>query len=193
MKLSLPDGDRTTRLGTWSTVLGLGVAAAYVSYSHVYALCVANGEAGATARLTPFTVDGMVFVASMVLLDAAKKRQRSPGIARISLIIGILATMAANILHGLSNGIVGAAISAWPALALVFAFEMGMGMIRRGKRADATVPAGNEDPTITAARLKFAEFIEKNQAPGIRQIMADMHVGFKNAKRIQNALTEGAV
>lgn len=190
MKIPNIDGDRAIRISTAGTVLALAGVAAYISYTHIHDLCVAYGEKGAAAIMTPFTVDGMVFVASMVLLDAAKKRQRAPWLARLCLVAGVLATLAANVIHGLSHGIVGAVISAWPAIALVFAFELAMGMIRRGSKADKTpdLSAVTEDPIIAKARQMYAD----RNVPGIRQLMSDLRVGYKNAKMVKNALGEVA-
>jgi heme A synthase len=76
----------------------------------------AHGEPGSTGRLVPLTVDGLVYVASMVMLDAARRRVSAPPLARLALALGIGATIAVNVLHGIANGVIGAVISAWPAV-----------------------------------------------------------------------------
>jgi Protein of unknown function (DUF2637) len=43
--------------------------AAIISYRHAYELVRAHGESGATARLVPLTVDGLIWAASMVILE----------------------------------------------------------------------------------------------------------------------------
>ena len=40
-----------------------------------------------------------------------------PALARWLLGLGIVATLAANVAHGLGHGIIGAAVAAWPAVA----------------------------------------------------------------------------
>jgi hypothetical protein len=67
-----------------------------------------------TARLLPFTVDGLIWVASMVLLEASRRNQRVPRLAQWSLGVGIVATVCANLAHGLSHGPIGALVSARP-------------------------------------------------------------------------------
>lgn len=59
-----------------------------------------------------------------------------PRLAVWSLGTGIVATVGANLAHGISHGPVGALVSAWPALALVGSFELLMMLIRtrRGTR-----------------------------------------------------------
>ena len=57
-------------------------AVAVASYEHAYALVRAYGEAGWTARLVPFTVGGLIYASSMVLLDAARREMPVPALAR---------------------------------------------------------------------------------------------------------------
>lgn len=111
--------DRTIRWSTAAAVVGVTVVAAVVSYEHAYALVHAHGETGWTARLIPLTVDGLIWASSMVMLDAARHGVRVPTLARWLLGLGIAATLAANVAHGVGNGPIGAAVGAWPALALV--------------------------------------------------------------------------
>ncbi|MFI0367566.1 DUF2637 domain-containing protein [Actinomadura sp. 1N219] len=144
-------GDRVIRVSTAATVVGIGGIAAVVSFRHALEVVRANGESGLTAYLTPLTVDGLVFTASMVLLDAARRGDRAPMLARVALALGIAATVAVNVLHGLAHGPVGAVVGAWPAVTLILVVELLMGMIRRGRRNDsahhAAEPAAEGAPT----------------------------------------------
>jgi uncharacterized protein DUF2637 len=116
--------DRVIRWSTATAVIGVAVVAAVVSYEHGYALVRAHGEAGWTARLIPFTVDGLIWASSMVMLDSARRGARVPALARWLLGLGIAATLAATVAHGLGHGPVGAAVGAWPALAVVGSYEL---------------------------------------------------------------------
>jgi hypothetical protein len=51
--------------------------------------------------------------------------------------VGIVATVGANLAHGLGHGPVGALVSAWPALALVGSYELLMLLIRGQHRDNA--------------------------------------------------------
>jgi hypothetical protein len=53
------------------------------------------------------------------MLDSARRGVRVPALARWLLALGIIATLAANVAHGLGHGIIGAAVAARPAVALV--------------------------------------------------------------------------
>ena len=96
------------------------------SYEHASALVRAHGESGWTGRLIPLTVDGLIYASSIVMLDAARRGARAPALARWLLRLGIVATLAANIAHGLGQGAAGAVVGAWPAFALVGSYELLM-------------------------------------------------------------------
>ena len=70
------------------------------------------------------------------MLDSARRKVPVPGLARWLLGLGIAATLAANVAHGLWHGLIGAAVAAWPAVALVGSYELLMMVIR-----DCQVPA----------------------------------------------------
>jgi hypothetical protein len=123
--------DRFIRITTTLAVLTVAVIAAIISYRHAHELVRSHGESGATARLVPFTVDGLIWAASMAILDASRRTQPVPTLAKWSLGLGIAATIGANLAHGMSHGPIGAVVSAWPALALVGAFELLMTLTRK--------------------------------------------------------------
>ncbi|GAA1898769.1 DUF2637 domain-containing protein [Actinomadura bangladeshensis] len=137
--------DRLTRITTALAVVAVAGVAAIISYRHAYELVRSHGEAGTTARLVPFTVDGLIWAASMVILDASRRKQPAPALAKWSLAVGIVATVGANVAHGASHGVIGALVSAWPALALVGSFELLMTLTRAA--ATHTAPPRNEQRT----------------------------------------------
>jgi hypothetical protein len=57
--------DWLIRLTTALAVLMVASVAAVVSYQHACELVKTHGETGFTARLLPFTVDGLIWAASM--------------------------------------------------------------------------------------------------------------------------------
>jgi hypothetical protein len=97
--------DRLIRWMTAVAVIGVAAVAAAASYDHAYALVRAHGEAGWTARLVPLTVDGLIYASSMVMLDCARRRVPVPALARWLPGLGITATLAANVAHGLGLGL----------------------------------------------------------------------------------------
>jgi uncharacterized protein DUF2637 len=139
--------DRLIRITTALAVVVVAAVAAVISYRHAFELVREHGESGATARLVPFTVDGLIWAASMAILDASRRTQPVPMLAKWSLGVGIAATIGANLAHGMSHGPIGALVSAWPALALVGAFELLMTLTRK-----AASPTPEETPDQEIAR-----------------------------------------
>jgi hypothetical protein len=62
----------------------------------------------------PLTVDGLIYASSMVMLDSTRRGARVPALARWLLGLGIVATLAANVAHGLGHGLIGSSMAAWP-------------------------------------------------------------------------------
>jgi Protein of unknown function (DUF2637) len=182
----LTAADRVIRSTTALAVLGVAVA----SYEHAYALVEVHGEAGWTGRMVPLTVDGLIYASSMVMLDAARRGTQVPGLARWLLGLGIAATIAANVAHGLGHGSVGAAVAAWPAVALVGSYELLM-MVIRGSQA---VPDGTpdraeaQDPLQQRAAEVFADQLAADRVPSVRAIRAQLHVGQPRAQRLRDYL-----
>ena len=73
---------RLIRITTGLAVAGVAAVAAVISYRHAYKLVTTHGETGLTARLLPFTVDGLILAASMLILDASRRATPVPSLAR---------------------------------------------------------------------------------------------------------------
>ncbi len=107
---------------------------------------------------------------------------------------GIAATLAANVAHGLGHGAVGAAVAAWPAVALVGSYELLMTVIRSSQ----AVPSGGSgsegipDPLQGQAAEVFADHLAADRVPSIRAIRAQLHVGQSQARRLRDYLATGA-
>jgi hypothetical protein len=119
--------DRVIRWSTAGAVVGVAAVASVASYEHPYALVRAHGEAGWTAQLVPLTVDGLVYASSLVMLDSARRKVPVPALARWLLGLGIAATLAANVAHGMGHGLIGAAVAPRPAIALIGSYELSPG------------------------------------------------------------------
>jgi hypothetical protein len=144
-------------------VIAVAGVAATISYAHILELTRSHGEGGLTARLVLVTVDGLIWAASMVVLDAGRRSRPVPALARWSLAAGIVATIGANVAHGAAHGVIGALVSAWPALAVIGSFELLMTLIR-----NAIEPGtGAESPQCTtleqpgAARTTVEQTVQR--------------------------------
>src|ERR1700735_366171 len=169
--------DRVIRWSTAFAVLGVAAVAAVASYEHAYDLVRAHGEAGWTGRLVPLTLDGLIYASSMVMLDSARRKMPIPALARWLLGLGIVATLAANVAHGLGHGPIGAAVAAWPAVALVGSYELLMMIIRGAQQSAGDVSPVAEQvllPVPDALQVRaaeaFADDMADGRAPSIRAI-----------------------
>jgi Protein of unknown function (DUF2637) len=146
-------------------------------------------------RLVPLTVDGLIYSSSMVMLQSARRQAGVPALALWLLALGIVATLAANVMHGLGDGPIGAAVAAWPAVALVGSYELLMTLIRNGSRVSDVMPESSfvpaSDPLRVRAAEMFADQIAAGPVPTIRAIRSALHIGQPRAQQIQAYLASG--
>jgi hypothetical protein len=139
----------------------------------------------------PLTVDGLIYASSMAMLDSARRGISAPMLSRWLLVLGIAATLAANVAHGLGDGPVGAVVGAWPAVALVGSYELLMVIIRSAQAsadADDAASGVREDPLHEQAVQLFAGELAVARVSSIRAIQSRLHVGQARAQRIRTHL-----
>jgi uncharacterized protein DUF2637 len=184
------------RIIRWTTAVAVIGVAAVVSYEHAGDLVGAHSETGWTAHLIPLSVDGLIYASSMVVLDSPRRGARVPALARWLLGLGIVATLAANVAHGLGHGLIGAAVGAWPAVALVGSYELLMMIIRREQVPAVTSGAREDgsaaDPLGERAALVFAADLAADRLRSVRAIRAALHVGQPRAQRLRGHLAAAA-
>lgn len=169
---AMDTSSRTIRRTTTAVVVMVAAAAAVISYRHAYEVVRAHGETGWTAGLVPLSIDGLIAAASMVILDAARQRTRVPPLARWLLALGILATLAANVAHGIAYGVTGALVAGWPAVALVGSYELLMRLVRANAVA-RTEPADDDD--AHQATLPVARTLEEAVRAAYTASLSDPH------------------
>ena len=174
--------DRLIRITTALAVLMVASAAAIISYQHAYELVTTHGETGQTARLLPFTVDGLIWAASMVALDASRRNHPVPRLALLSRAAGIVATVGAILAHGLGHGPVGALVSAWPAVALVGSFELMMLLIRKHHQAGAGQAPGVASEVAPGLAQPAPPVVQL--APTLDQAVRDLHAAGHSQRSI---------
>ena len=184
--------DKAIRWSPAAAVIGVAAVAAVVSYEHAYALVRAHGETGWTAHLIPLTVDGLIWASSMVMLDSVRRGVPVRSLARWLLGLGIAATLAANVAHGLGHGLIGAAVGAWPAVALVGSYELLMMIVRGSQQATCDVAPETEQATAgmlhtlqAQAAEEFDDDVSAGRLPSIRVIRARLHVGQPRAQLVR--------
>jgi hypothetical protein len=130
--------------------------------------------------MLPLSADGLILAASLVLLHEARADRDAPVLARLMLWLGIAATIGANIAFGAAFGaafgLLGAIISAWPAVAFIGTVELVMTLVRRSREPARTGNApglalvpGNVEQAVRAA---YAASVTAG-APLSQRAMAD--------------------
>jgi Protein of unknown function (DUF2637) len=129
----------------------VAVIAAAISFGHIEHLGAVNGQPLMAARALPVSVDGAVVASSLALLDAARRGAGAPRLARVMLVAGIAATLAANGISGLSHGPVGVIVAMLPALSFIGSVEVLLGIVRGRSRYAPETVAGNSAPAVPEA------------------------------------------
>ncbi|MGH3125569.1 MAG: DUF2637 domain-containing protein [Streptosporangiaceae bacterium] len=182
-------------LATVAIITGITAA---VSYEHEYQLARRHGQAPWVSSLLPFTVDGMILGASVVLVWAASVGIRRPWRPLAVLLAGIGATIGANLASGIGDGWLGAAVAAWSGLALILISDVAMwvtGTLRTLAAGDDPRPAAacscppppmslTEALPLAQARLK-----ELGEASG-QQALADRFLVTRH--QVRAALVESS-
>lgn len=188
-----------------AAVIGI---AAVVSYSHIYELAVTHFESGYSAALLPLSVDGLLVASSLGLLNAARGNRKAPRIARLTLLLGVLATIAANVLYGAPHGFVSAVISAWPAIALVLTVEavraqVTVSEVRPEPVSEVRTPAKARVPEVQVAvpeaRVsKQVKTVSEARVPGgklpsLRTVMQEAKCGQETGRELMQIMREKGV
>jgi len=134
----LKPGRDYYRVLTATAVLIVAGIAATVSFLHISGLALKYGQPPAAAYLMPLSVDGLVATSSLAMLRSARTGVTSGSLARAGLILGVMATIGANVTSGLAHGPVGAVIAGWPAAAFIVSAEIAIGMSRQTPLSDLT-------------------------------------------------------
>ena len=83
--------------------------AAWSSYSHMVHLAVRHAERAEVAWALPFSVDGMLIVSTIVMVDDKRHGHRVRPMARLAFTTGVIASIAANIAEAFLHAILSAA------------------------------------------------------------------------------------
>jgi len=117
---------RFTRNASAAVVAGI---AGYASYWHQVDVAIRAGEHAPLPHVIPLSVDGMLIVASIVMVDDRQQGRRPRMSARIGFGLGILASVSANVAAAQPT-MLGRTVAAWPAIALLLVVEM---LSRKGR------------------------------------------------------------
>jgi hypothetical protein len=139
-----------TRVGKNSSAGIVASIAGYASYWHMTEVALRAGERAELAHVMPLSVDGMLIVASIAMVDDRSQGLRPRRWARIGFLVGITASVAANVTAAQPTTL-GRMVAAWPALALLLVVEILSSKGRIAKAAKAAAQAVAPLPATPAA------------------------------------------
>lgn len=118
----------------------------------MHALAIQHGEGAWASALIPLSCDGMIIASSMALLSESRAGGRGGVLPWALLIIGALASLAANIAVA-EPTVIGRVIAAWPSFALTCSYELLMRQIRQSS-ATRALPAGPHPAELAKPQLE---------------------------------------
>jgi len=115
---------RNTSAGLVASIAG------YASYWHQVHVAQLAGERTELAHLIPLSVDGVLVVASVCMVDARREGRKPSWQTKVGFAAGIVASVGANVMSAQPT-FLGRIVAAWPAIALLLVVEM---LSSKGKR-----------------------------------------------------------
>ncbi|MFI5849371.1 DUF2637 domain-containing protein [Micromonospora chalcea] len=107
----------------------VALVAGYASFSHIFAVARSAGEHVSVASVLPLSIDGLILVGTLAMLDDKRSNRKPRLSARLAVAFGIIATLAANIASAQPTW-TARAVAAVPPVAFLLAVEV---LSRRGK------------------------------------------------------------
>jgi hypothetical protein len=140
--------DRTTptRFARNTGAAVVAGIAGWVSYWHQVEVALIAGERAESAHLIPLSVDGLLVVTSICMVDARQQGRRPHWVVRVGFAVGIAASIGANIAAA-NPTVLSRAVAGWPALALLLVVEA---LSRRGKLLPVEQLPTIEQPSVVA-------------------------------------------
>lgn len=119
----------TTTLTSRATTGLVAAVAGYASYTHIFKVATEAGEHASVAAVVPLSIDGLILVGTLAMLEDKRSGRRPRLSARLAVAFGVVATLAANIASA-QPSTSARLVAAVPPLAFLIAIEV---LSRRGK------------------------------------------------------------
>ncbi len=133
-------GDRLIGGAATAVLCVVAGSAVTVGCTRAYALAEGHGMDRAAALLVAVSLGGLIVGASLVLLGD-ERGPWVPSTAEGMQLLGIAVMAAAGIVSGARHGLLGAIISAWPAVAFFGAADMVLELVHRSRSRREAGPA----------------------------------------------------
>jgi hypothetical protein len=106
----------------------LAIVAGTISFAHMRELATHHDQLGWKAYAFPISVDGLEIVASLYLVAQRRAGRHTGWIPWVALIVGTLASLAANVAVGGADPI-GKALAGWPAVSMLVSVKLLFSMV----------------------------------------------------------------
>lgn len=194
-----PVGRRELDPDVWVRPLcGLVVAgvAAYVSHVHQRHFALQGGADPVTAALWPFSVDGLLLLATAGLLKFAQKEgRRARYVVWTAFLFGIVVSLAANIAAATTLTGKPVLVAGWPPVGLLLSVELlvhrspstfaGDDLAAEGDNVTVAKDGRQEEPLLQRARQLDAKHREAHQRPvSAETLREELHVGAERSRRL---------
>jgi hypothetical protein len=141
----------------------VAAVAGFSSYRHIYEVAMRAGEHHAVALALPLSIDGLIVIGTMAMIEDRRAGRWPRQSARFALGFGIVATLAANIASAEPTW-TARMVAAVPAISFLLAVEV---LVRTGKprvvnlppapeKSQVTAPAGGKSATPASAKIEPA-------------------------------------
>ncbi|NJC10619.1 hypothetical protein F4558_000445 [Micromonospora profundi] len=118
-----------TAVTSRATTALVALVAGYASFSHIFKVARQAGEHVSVAAVLPLSIDGLILVGTLAMLDDKRSGRKPRLSARLAVAFGIVATLAANVASAHPTW-TARAVAAVPPVAFLIAVEV---LSRRGK------------------------------------------------------------
>ena len=140
-----------------------------LSFSHIHDVVAAHGQAGWKSWLYPLSVD-LLTVAAYRKILAARRSHDPAGLAWFSFLLGLAASLAANVVDSWTatptGRVLAVAIGVWPAVALLVCTLLGHDQTTPAhSTTEPTVPAPAPAPANSAPAPVPAPVVPEQVAP----------------------------
>jgi hypothetical protein len=130
-----------------TTAVVAGVAG-FSSYRHIVEVAQRAGEHAAVAAVLPLSIDGLIVVGTMAMVEDKRAGRRPRISARVALGVGVIATLAANIASAQPH-LTARLVAAVPAVAFLITVEV-LARIGRQRAGDQMNRSSVSTPVLSA-------------------------------------------
>jgi hypothetical protein len=110
---------RSSSLTVGSAMAAVAFASGFISFTHICALTLAEGQSWKTAHLMPLCIDGQIVIGSAYFMGGKNWRQKAGGLL-LGVLPGITESLIANWESGIHHGLWAAGWATVPAQAFAF-------------------------------------------------------------------------